>query len=127
MAAAGPVQAAVQATAQSESGPAAAAGHQSVARLLAVPEESRRDDWLRAALQVAVALELSTIPPYLCGWWSIRDRGSEAARLIRRIVGDEMFHLGVVCNLLVAVGGRPRIRKRHPPTPARCPAVCTPD
>lgn len=117
VAAGGPVQAAVQ----SASRPAAAPGHQSVARLLAVPEESRRDDWLRSALQVAVALELATIPPYLCGWWSIRDRGSEAARLIRRIVGDEMFHLGLVCNLLVAIGGRPRIRDAAPTYPGPLP------
>ncbi|MEU4979835.1 ferritin-like protein [Streptomyces sp. NPDC021969] len=87
----------------------AASGCRSVARLLAVPESGRGVDWLREALQVAVALELATIPPYLCGWWSVGDRTSHAARLIRRIIGDEMYHMGVVCNLLVAVGGRPRI------------------
>ncbi|MEU3839435.1 ferritin-like protein [Streptomyces sp. NPDC028635] len=82
----------------------------SVARLLSVPEAGRGVEWLRAALQVAVELELCVIPPYLCAWWSVKNRGSEAARLIRRIVDDEMYHLGVVCNLLVAVGGRPRIK-----------------
>ncbi len=81
----------------------------SVAGLLAVPGRDRGGVWLRAALQVAVELELSTIPPYLCAWWSVKDRGCEAARLVRRVVGDEMYHLGVVCNLLAAVGGRPRI------------------
>lgn len=117
VAAAGPAQAA----AVPMGGPSAALGHQSVARLLAVPEAGRRVDWLRSALQTAVGLELATIPPYLCGWWSIRDRGSEAARLIRRIVGDEMFHLGVVCNLLVAVGGRPRIKDAAPVYPGPLP------
>ncbi|WP_167469400.1 ferritin-like domain-containing protein [Streptomyces rubrogriseus] len=87
----------------------AASGCRSVAHLLAVPETGRGVDWLREALQVAVALELATIPPYLCGWWSVGDRTSHVARLIRRIIGDEMYHMGVVCNLLVAVGGRPRI------------------
>lgn len=91
------------------SGSPALPGRRSVAHLLAVPESGRGVDWLREALQVAVALELATIPPYLCGWWSVEDRGSQAARLIRRIIGDEMYHMGVVCNLLVAVGGRPRI------------------
>jgi hypothetical protein len=81
----------------------------SVARMMAVPSAGRDVGWLRQALQIAVELELATLPPYLCGWWSIRDRGCEAARLIRRIIGDEMYHLGTVCNLLVAVGGRPRI------------------
>lgn len=87
----------------------AVAGCRSVARLLAVPHSGRGVDWLREALQVAVALELATIPPYLCGWWSVGDRTSHVARLVRRIIGDEMYHMGVVCNLLVAVGGRPRI------------------
>ncbi|MEU8031596.1 ferritin-like protein [Streptomyces sp. NPDC049099] len=90
--------------------PGSGRGRGSMARLLAVPEGDRGIEWIRAALDIAVRLELATIPPYLCGWWSVRDRRGEAARLIRRIVGDEMYHLGVVCNLLVAVGGRPRIR-----------------
>ncbi|MET7574629.1 ferritin-like protein [Streptomyces sp. NPDC005492] len=93
----------------------------SVARLMAVPGGGRGVDWLREALQVAVELELATIPPYLCGWWSVRDRRGEAARLIRRIVGDEMYHLGVVCNLLVAVGGRPRIKDAAPRYPGPLP------
>ncbi|MFJ7905220.1 ferritin-like protein [Streptomyces sp. NPDC096198] len=97
-----------------------------VARLLAVPESGRGLDWLKASLQVALELELSTIPPYLCGWWSITDRGGEAARLIRRIVGNEMYHLGVVCNLLVAVGGRPRIRDSAPAYPGPLPGGVRP-
>lgn len=103
------------------SGPSEPAPPGSVARLLAVPEVGRDIDWLRSALQVAVELELSTIPPYLCGWWSIGDRGSHAARLIRRIIDDEMYHLGVVCNLLVAVGGQPRIRAVAPSYPGPLP------
>ncbi|MFB7629832.1 ferritin-like protein [Streptomyces sp. NPDC056149] len=102
-------------------------GHQfapdqnSVRRLLAVPQEARDLAWIRSALHVAVELELATIPAYLCGWWSIKDRHSKAARLIRRIVGDEMYHLGTVCNLLVAVGGRPRIRDAAPTYPGPLP------
>ncbi|MEU5743295.1 ferritin-like protein [Streptomyces tendae] len=99
----------------------AVSGCRSVARLLAVPEGSRGVDWLREALQVAVALELATIPPYLCGWWSVGDRTSQVARLIRRIIGDEMYHMGVVCNLLVAVGGRPRITDAAPAYPGPLP------
>ena len=92
-----------------------------VARLLAVPEGDRTVQWLRSALQVAVGLELATIPPYLCGWWSVRDRRSEVARMIRRIVGDEMYHLSIVCNLLVAVGGRPQIKAAAPAFPGPLP------
>ncbi|MGW5113878.1 ferritin-like domain-containing protein [Streptomyces noursei] len=96
-------------------------GSGTVGRLLAVPQEARGVAWIRDSLQAAVALELATIPPYLCAWWSIKDRRSEAARLIRRIVGDEMFHLGLVCNLLVAVGGRPRVRDAAPDYPGPLP------
>ncbi|MFG2307374.1 ferritin-like protein [Streptomyces sp. NPDC048566] len=103
------------------SGRSSAAGRGTVERLLAVPRRSRRDDWLRSALQVAVEIEFSTIPPYLCGWWSVRDRRSEAAQLIRRVVLDEMYHFGVVCNLLAAVGGRPRIRAAAPVYPGPLP------
>lgn len=110
-----------QATGLPTGGPLAAPAIGSVARLLAVPEEGRGVGWLRSALQVAVGLELATIPPYLCGWWSVKDRGSEVARLIRRIVGDEMYHLGIVCNLLVAVGGRPQIKAAAPVYPGPLP------
>ncbi|OIK28503.1 hypothetical protein VT52_006890 [Streptomyces malaysiense] len=92
-----------------------------MARLVAVPEKHRGVDWLRSALQAAVEIEFSTIPPYLCGWWSIRNRKCDAARLIRRIVSDEMYHLGIVCNLLVGLGGRPRIKGSAPVYPGPLP------
>ncbi|NMO34786.1 hypothetical protein HG826_14605 [Streptomyces sp. GMY01] len=91
------------------------------ARLVAVPREQRDIDWLRAALHVAVEIEFATIPPYLCGWWSVRNRKTDAARLIRRIVSDEMYHLGIVCNLLAALGGRPRIKEAAPVYPGPLP------
>ncbi|MEV7152906.1 ferritin-like protein [Streptomyces sp. NPDC093084] len=91
------------------------------ARLVAVPAKHRDVQWLRTALQVAVEIELSTIPPYLCGWWSVINRKCDAARLVRRIVSDEMFHLGIVCNLLAALGGRPRIRDSAPRYPGPLP------
>ncbi|MFJ8629461.1 ferritin-like protein [Streptomyces sp. NPDC093568] len=114
---AGPAQAA----AAPEGAPLAAAGLGSVARLMAVPADSRGVAWLRSALQVAVGLELATIPPYLCGWWSVKDHRGEVARMLRRIVGDEMYHLGIVCNLLVAVGGRPQIKAAAPVYPGPLP------
>ncbi|MFC8570084.1 ferritin-like protein [Streptomyces sp. NPDC057245] len=121
--AAGPLSAAgpARAAGRPANGAQVPSGPRSVAGLLAVPGAGRGVDWLREALQVAVALELATIPPYLCGWWSVGDRGSQVARLIRRIVGDEMYHMGVVCNLLVAVGGRPRISDAAPVYPGPLP------
>ncbi|OIJ66599.1 hypothetical protein WN71_017930 [Streptomyces mangrovisoli] len=90
-------------------------------RLLSVPQRQRDIHWLRSALQLAVGLELATLPPYLCAWWSVKDRNSEAARLIKRVIDDEMYHLGVVCNLTLAVGGRPRVRQAAPVYPGPLP------
>jgi len=62
--------------------------------------------WLSDALQIAVQLELATLPPYLVAYWTIRDTGP-VARSIREIWREEMLHFGLVCNLLVAIGGTP--------------------
>ncbi|MEV8565524.1 ferritin-like protein [Streptomyces sp. NPDC051322] len=127
LAAAAPVSLAGPAAAAQKAGPQDDIDYGCVARLLSIPERRRDLDWLRQSLQHAVELELATIPPYLCGWWSIIDRKSEAARLIRRIVGDEMYHLGVVCNLLVAVGGRPRIKEALASYPGPLPGGVRPE
>ncbi|WP_234443835.1 ferritin-like domain-containing protein [Streptomyces sp. NRRL B-24484] len=106
--------------------PVPAVDGDAVARLLGAPGP-RDVRWLRRALQVAVALELATIPPYLCAWWSIKDRTSEPARLIQGIVADEMFHMGLTCNLLTAVGGRPRIASSVLGYPGPLPGGVRPD
>lgn len=109
------------AAATARQAPAAVPRAGAVARLMAVADTGRDLAWLRAALQIAVELELATIPPYLCAWWSIRDRSSEAAGLISDIVHDEMFHMGLACNLLTAVGGTPRIDTAVPAYPSALP------
>ena len=63
---------------------------------------------LRKHLALAMRVELSTIPPYLYAMYSIENEGSEAARLLRSVVTEEMLHLALAANLLVAVGGDPR-------------------
>lgn len=60
-------------------------------------------------LQWAMSVELSTIPPYLCALYSIRDRTTEAARLIREVVIEEMLHMALVGNLINAIGGTPAL------------------
>ena len=67
--------------------------------------------WLHDALDAAIKLEFSTIPPYLCALWSIEDQSSPVADSIRRIVQEEMLHMALACNMLVAVGGTPRIHE----------------
>jgi hypothetical protein len=77
--------------------------------LMRTTPEQRDINWLRTALQSAVELEMATIPPYLCALWSIKDPAAPAAGLIRTIVLEEMNHMGLACNMLVAAGGTPRI------------------
>lgn len=62
---------------------------------------------LRSHIELAIRVELSTIPPYLFAMYSIEDHGSDAAKLIRSIVAEEMLHAALATNLLLAVGGAP--------------------
>ena len=65
---------------------------------------------LRQHLALAMQVELTTVPPYLYAMYSIEDQTSEAARLIKSVVAEEMLHAALVANLLVAVGGQPAFR-----------------
>lgn len=71
-----------------------------------MPIETPED--LRAHLELAICVELSTIPPYLYAMYSIEDIASQAALLIRSIVAEEMLHAALITNLLLAVGGTPK-------------------
>jgi hypothetical protein len=63
---------------------------------------------VRAALQAAMELEHSVIPPYLYALYSLVPGGNEAAAgIIRSVVNEEMVHLTLAANILNAVGGRP--------------------
>ena len=63
---------------------------------------------LRTHLQWAIQIELSTVPTYLYAMYSIKDHASESANLFRSVVIEEMLHLALASNLLVAVGGQPK-------------------
>ena len=64
---------------------------------------------LQDALQTAMRLEFSTLPPYLCAQWSINDDPNGVANLIGDIVLQEMYHFGLAGNMLSAIGGTPKI------------------
>lgn len=98
-----------------------------VVKLLQTPAEQWTPAVLAAALQTAIELELSTLPPYLCGWWSIEDQTTEAASLIHWIVLEEMLHLGLVCNMLVGIGGSPTLVSTIPTYPGNLPGGVRPD
>ena len=64
---------------------------------------------LQDALQIAMRLEFSTIPPYLCAQWSISSDPSGVADMIENIVVQEMYHFALAGNILTAIGGAPSI------------------
>ncbi|WP_327316044.1 ferritin-like domain-containing protein [Streptomyces sp. NBC_01235] len=65
-------------------------------------------DELKAALQLAVGLELSTIPVYLTALYSIKEgTNTEAAQTIRSVVMEEMLHMTLAANVLNALGQVP--------------------
>ncbi len=70
-----------------------------------MPIETPED--LREHVELAIRVELATVPPYLFAMYSIEDQRSEAALLIRSIVVEEMLHAALATNLLLAVGGTP--------------------
>lgn len=84
------------------------AGRLTIAALMAQAAPGERDlEWLKKALQVAIQLELATLPPYLTAYWTIKDEGHRAKASIKVIWREEMTHFGLACNLLVAIGGAP--------------------
>jgi len=98
-----------------------------IADLLAVPQTDRGLDWLKQALQTAARLEFATIPPYLCAMWSIKSGAGQAYDHLREVVMEEMLHLGLVCNMLTAIGGTPKLDPDAAPTyPAPLPGGVRP-
>lgn len=69
--------------------------------------EQRDINWLRDSLQVAIQLELATLPPYLTAYWTIKNESHGMRESIREVWLEEMLHFGLACNLLVAIEGSP--------------------
>jgi hypothetical protein len=67
-------------------------------------------DELGVYLQNAIMLEHSTIPPYLTALFSLRSGTNvQIARQIHEIVIEEMLHMAIAANILIAIGGYPAI------------------
>jgi hypothetical protein len=64
---------------------------------------------LKDALQTAMQLEFSTIPPYLCAQWSINADPGGVGGMIESVVVQEMYHFALAGNMLTAIGGIPSI------------------
>ncbi|WP_327745924.1 ferritin-like protein [Streptomyces europaeiscabiei] len=102
-----------------------------IVELMRTPAAEHDELWLKKALQHAILLELATLPPYLCGLWSIEDedQGADAFQTIHTIAFDEMSHMGLACNMLTAIGGVPRIADAGlvPVYPGKLPGGVQPD
>lgn len=70
-----------------------------------MPIETTKE--LHEHLELAIQIELATVPPYLYAMYSIEDPDSRPALLLRSIVVEEMLHAALATNLLLATGGRP--------------------
>eukprot|EP00731_Ephydatia_muelleri_P034796 Em0077g9a len=69
---------------------------------------------LKENLQVGVQLEFATLPPYLTALYSIKEGcNSEIRKLIRSVAMQEMIHMAQVANILIAIGGVPRIDSKE--------------
>ncbi|MGA8429760.1 MAG: ferritin-like protein [Candidatus Sulfotelmatobacter sp.] len=65
---------------------------------------------LKRALQNAIELEHSTLPPYLYALYSIKpDANREIVGVVRSVILEEMLHMALDCNILNAIGGEPSI------------------
>jgi rubrerythrin len=80
-----------------------------------------------AALNGAILLEFATIPPYLTALWTIRDERHPLADSLRNILQEEMLHLALVCNMLVSIGGEPKISSAAPTYPGKLPLGVHPE
>ncbi|UTH74057.1 ferritin-like protein [Chromobacterium sp. IIBBL 290-4] len=75
-------------------------------RLLAATEPAQ----LHEFLQKAVELEHSTIPPYLAAMFSLKPGcNREIGGILHGIVMQEMLHMTIAANILIAIGGHPKI------------------
>ena len=81
-------------------------------RDLMVALEAGDKDAVLTALQQAIELEHSTIPPYMYALYSIVPGRNEAiAGIIESIVIEEMLHFVLASNVLNALGGSPVLDK----------------
>jgi hypothetical protein len=73
---------------------------------------------VRALVQGAIDLEFATLPPYLYAKFSVLpDTNAAAMSRLNMIVGQEMIHLCLACNILNAIGGQPVFRPPRYPGP----------
>ncbi len=79
-------------------------------KLTTLKREIESIDDLHYFLHIAMELELSTIPPYMCGIYSNKPGFNQAAiDVMHSVLIEEMFHLTMAGNILKATGGMSRL------------------
>ena len=66
-------------------------------------------DRLLSALQTALELEHATIPPYLFAAYSLTADNFAIRDIIISIAMEEMLHMNLVANLIISLGGHPKL------------------
>jgi rubrerythrin len=78
--------------------------------LIARIESAQKPEDLYDVVQKAIQLEHATIPAYLAAYFTLMQGSNQpVAAILRSIVVEEMLHMAIACNLLIALGGRPVI------------------
>src|SRR5438270_13381107 len=75
----------------------------SIVDLMQVPRANQDVEWLKQMLQYAVDLEVSTLPPYLSGLWTIQQGSGPVYDLIQSVIQDDMVYLVLACNMFSAI------------------------
>jgi rubrerythrin len=74
--------------------------------------KSGPDLWVH--LQNAIKLEHSTVPPYIAALFSLKPGANQSiSTLIHSIVIQEMQHMTIASNILIAIGGAPEINTKE--------------
>lgn len=72
--------------------------------------------WIRGALQTAIAIEHATMPLYSAAMYSLEVQNYPAYNTLRSVLMEEMLHMAAACNALAALGGSPRLSTLDPTT-----------
>lgn len=92
--------------------------HTLITPIRTTPRTMRDLNWIRGALQTAVALEHATMPLYSAAMYSLEVQNYPSYNIIRSVLMEEMVHMAIAANMLAALGGAPGIKGLDPGFPA---------
>lgn len=81
-------------------------------KYVAAVQTAREPEDLHWLVQKAIELEHATIPTYLAAYFSLKlGTNDMVAEIIRSVAVQEMLHMSIASNLLIALGGHPQINR----------------